>query len=393
MNYDILIKFDLAKRLEKNLNSEQFTDFFATYQDIIIADQFIRDCPAFPGSTNDIINEELMSVVGATLAIEGTTLRQEEIKESFIKADLNQKLKDKEQEAQNSRSAYKYIIDAVDNNKGKFFHSEVHIKKIHELLTSNVESISPNMPGQYRTLKATFGHPRKHSFCRTKTQINTAMSSLIDWLNKDGGGLITGNPIVKAIMAHYYLTEIHPFGDGNGRTARALEALVLYAERINTYCFWSLANFWNAKRTEYVVQLGNIRGTCDPWSFLILGTKGYLEEIKRIKASVLKKVKQLMLMDYVRWLLDTKLQQNRENKINQRIFGVMRLLTRSDEMPLDKFRSSPAYESLYSNKTAMTKSRDINKMKAIGLINVFEKDKKTFIEPRYQILDQLTYSV
>jgi Fic family protein len=57
------------------------------------------------------------------------------------------------------------------------------------------------------------------------------------------------------MMAHYYLTEIHPFVDGNGRAARALEALILNAHGVNDYCFWSWANFWSAHKDQYLLHL------------------------------------------------------------------------------------------------------------------------------------------
>ncbi len=126
---------------------------------------------------------------------------------------------------------------------------------------------------------------------------------------------------------------------------------MLYANGINPYCFWSLANFWSANRNEYITHLGNIRETCDPLDFLIWGAKGYLEEVKRIKERVLKKLKYLMLRDYVSWLLTAKKQQKPEKKINQRIRSIVFLLTDFGKIPLDKFRTSPQYESLYSHKS------------------------------------------
>lgn len=391
LNLEKLSKFDLEEDLEIRLleekNQELSIDFLKTFHKIQIADKFIRDCPAFPGSTNEIIRHELLSAIGATLAIEGTTLREEEIEESFQKADLQKKLKDKEQEAQNSRKAYKYIIDVVDNHEDEFVYSEEHIKQIHQYLTETVEYVSPNVPGQYRDLKARFGEPQKYSFCKSKVDIEAIMAKFINWLNNKSSGFLSSNIIVKAMMAHYYLTEIHPFGDGNGRTARAVEALVLYANKINNYCFWSLANFWSTHRNEYLVHLGNIRSTCNPWDFLIWGTKGYLLEVQRIKDLVLKKVKQLMLKDYVSWLL-------RNKKIRPRIFGVLMLSISSGKIPFDKFMSSPEITTLYSQRTLSTRYRDFKKMeKTLGLIRIFKENDKKYIEPNFQKLETLVYEV
>ncbi|GAI88869.1 unnamed protein product, partial [marine sediment metagenome] len=264
---------------------------------------------------------------------------------------------------------------------------EAHIKKIHQYLTEGIQYVSPNVPGQYRDLKARFGEPQKYSFCKSKVDIEAIMPKFITWLNESGSGPLTGSDVVKAIMAHYYLTEIHPFGDGNGRTARALEALVLYATNKRAYSYRSMAKFWNNNRNEYILYLGNVRDTCNPWEFLIWGTKGYLIEVQRIKDLVLKKVKQLMLKDYASWLF-------RNKKIRPRIFGALMLLISSGKMPFDKFISSPELTILYAQRTLSTRYRDFKKMeKTLGLIRIFKENDKKYIEPNFQKLETLEYEV
>jgi len=397
MNFEKLIKFDLVEDIEAKLMEDkdqlkQYWNFYETYQQIRIVDQFIRDCPSYPGSTKDIIKDELVSAVGATLAIEGTILDEEEIRESFRKANLEEELERKEQEAENTKNAYEYVQSLVENHKGQFVYKEEHIKHIHKLLTEKVDYFA-NMPGEYRDLKASFGDPRRYSFCRDKESINIAMSQLINWLNMTSSGTLSSNIIVKAFMAHYYLAEIHPFGDGNGRTARALEALILYVNEINSYCFKSMTKFWNTNRGEYITRLGDIRYSCNPLEFLIWGAQGFLSEIQRIKELVLKKLKRLMLMDYVRWLYATKKHQKSEKKINQRIFGNLALLTSSGRTSFNKFTSSPEFESLYSGVSIDTKNRDLRKMKSLGLINLFKENDEMFIEPNYEILEKMEYMV
>ena len=393
-----LVKYDLVEDLEAKLkeagNDERFQlffEFFDIYQQIKTDDQFIRESPSYPGSTDKILRSELVSSIGATLAIEGTKLTKEEIEESFQKADLNKQLEGKEQEAQNSRNTYTYIVDLVVSHKDKFIYTEEHIKSIHKHLTENID-YGLNVPAQYRDINPIFGEPPKRSLCETKAHVEMAISELIDWLNKrDEVGPLSNNIVIKAIMAHYYLTEIHPFGDGNGRTARALEALVLFVNGINNYCFWSLANFWSDNRNEYIVHLGNIRDTCDPWDFIMWGVKGYGKEIQRIKSLVLRKAKQLMLMDYVRWLLNSKKRQEPGKRINDRIVGILALLTRNDAVPFDKFLSSPELTTLYHKLTAQTRYRDFEKMTNLGLIRL-SKEGNT-IEPNYQLLELVQYNV
>ena len=61
--------------------------------------------------------------------------------------------------------------------------------------------------------------------------------------------------IVKAIVAHLYLAWIHPFGDGNGRTARLTELQILLASGVPTPAAHLLSNHYNQTRAEYYRQL------------------------------------------------------------------------------------------------------------------------------------------
>lgn len=95
-----LTEFDLEKQLEEELlkgkeKQAKLFELFEVIHQIYTVNQFIKDCPSFPDSNKDIIKREMISAIGSTLAIEGTVLRDEEIEESFQKAELKTKLKNK----------------------------------------------------------------------------------------------------------------------------------------------------------------------------------------------------------------------------------------------------------------------------------------------------------
>jgi len=386
-----LMEFNLFEQAEKNIDSKLLFRFFSIFQEIESMDQFIKDSPSFPGSTDKIIRSELINVVGATLSIEGTVLDKEEIEESFKKAEEGKPLHRKEQEAENSRKVYKFIKEYIYPHRDSFEYSEAVIKQIHRYLTEDMNYLS-NVPGQYRSnFIATFGEPRKQGLCRTESEIEEAMQKFVNWLNIKGEGTISQSIFVKAIMAHYYLTEIHPFGDGNGRTARALEALILNANGVNDYCFWSLANFWSLHKDQYLDHLHSIRVTLNPTDFTIWGLEGYREELTRIKGKVLKKVRQLMLSDYVHYLLRNK--KHEKIKINHRIVDIILLLIRRNKVTVEKFFSSPELTALYRNVSTSTRVRDLNKMILIGLIKIDKANGESFIEPNFQILERIHYNV
>ncbi len=396
LTYDLLICFDLLEEVDNNIlkpeNRDRLFQFMNVTGEILNVNRFVFECPSFPNTHKDLVRDELVAGIGSTLAIEGVVLDKGEIEGALKQPAISpeETIRMQEQHAKNARDVYDYIRGEVHNGGGDFSYSEDNVLTIHRLFTQNTDAIC-NTPGAYRNTQAQYGYPRRISLCETYADVYEAMKRYVEWLNSKSVGVLASNAIAKAIMAHYYIGEIHPFGDGNGRTARAIEAMVLLQRGINPYCFWSLANFWNRNRNEYIARLGVIRGTCDPFDFILWGAKGYLEEVVRIKDRIRNKLRYLMLRDYVSYLLRTKKEQPSGGKINQRIHQVVFMLTDTGKIPLDKFRSSPSYEALYSNKTA--KSRDLTKMRSLQLVRVTTVDGTEYIEPNYDILEQITYGV
>jgi Fic family protein len=57
-------------------------------------------------------------------------------------------------------------------------------------------------------------------------EVGPLFEELLTWLNSAGAAAL--HPIVRAAIFHQRFTAIHPFRDGNGRTARALTTLLLW---------------------------------------------------------------------------------------------------------------------------------------------------------------------
>ena len=68
-------------------------------------------------------------------------------------------------------------------------------------------------------------------------------------------GPATLGSLLHAILAHLYLAWIHPFGDGNGRTARLVEFMLLARSGVPAPAAHLLSNHYNQTRTEYYRQL------------------------------------------------------------------------------------------------------------------------------------------
>jgi len=93
--------------------------------------------------------------------------------------------------------------------------------------------------------------------------------------------------ILAAIMAHLYLAWIHPFGDGNGRTARLVEVAILASSGIPMPAAHLLSNHYNETRTEYYRQLdfaSKSKGNVVP--FIHYAVQGFVDGLKTQLAHV-----------------------------------------------------------------------------------------------------------
>src|SRR5581483_2446881 len=87
--------------------------------------------------------------------------------------------------------------------------------------------------------------------------------------------------ILKAIVAHLYLAWVHPFGDGNGRTARLVEFYILATGGVPFPAAHLLSNHYNETRSEYYRQLSMASksgGNVIP--FIIYALRGFVDQLR-----------------------------------------------------------------------------------------------------------------
>ena len=90
-------------------------------------------------------------------------------------------------------------------------------------------------------------------------------------------------------IVHYELARIHPFVDGNGRTARAMALLVLYVMGYDAKRFFSLEEYYDKNPSEYYNALRSVQilgGDMTNW--LEYFTRGIAMEFNRVKLKVEK---------------------------------------------------------------------------------------------------------
>ncbi|WP_229073263.1 Fic family protein [Actinoplanes sp. DH11] len=105
-----------------------------------------------------------------------------------------------------------------------FEHSETTLSALHFMITKYQPA---KWPGRYRTgaIFVSSADPLEPMYTGPDAErVPGLMTELVDWL-RDGD--LDAPVYARAAMAHLNLVAIHPWRDGNGRTARALHTLIL----------------------------------------------------------------------------------------------------------------------------------------------------------------------
>lgn len=155
--------------------------------------------------------------------IEGNTLTLEQV-ESLLRGRQIAAPVSQQQEALNYREAMQYA--KVVANAASPRITEETVKTIHFLVTKSLPG--GYNPGQYRFVQNfVINSATQRPLFRPPPpdRVQPLMEEYVRWLNTPREGL---PPYYRAALAHLNFVAIHPFDDGNGRTARILEALVLY---------------------------------------------------------------------------------------------------------------------------------------------------------------------
>jgi Fic family protein len=248
--YFLWTKRGIFMRWEINFNptisDDNLRELLPLFVEVEAFRKSVLKLPIPPGLSRKINKINIVRQIKGTTGIEGNTLTEEQINDV-----LDSPIKENAQnnEEQEVRNAYK-IIEFIKGYTGDKIHiSEDLIKQLHVLNTDGC-IYDINVPGHYRKIQNIAGDYTPPA----PEEVPLMMGDFIKLINSP---MIIGKygPLVRAIMAHFYLVTIHPFGDGNGRTSRALEAFILYHAGYNVRGFYSLANYYYKNRLRYIQEL------------------------------------------------------------------------------------------------------------------------------------------
>src|SRR5271156_3480020 len=145
--------------------------------------------------------------------------------------------------------------------------------------------------GPMQVVSGPIGRQRVHFEAMGAERIGREMQSFLNWFNGDA----EADWVAKAALAHLWFVTIHPFGDGNGRIARAIADLALARSEQSSQRFYSMsAQIRKERKAYYDILEQTQRGTLDitDWMDWFLGCLGRaIEGAQAALAAVLSKAR------------------------------------------------------------------------------------------------------
>ncbi|MFH1347760.1 MAG: Fic family protein [Candidatus Margulisiibacteriota bacterium] len=259
---------------------------------IASAREVIEQASLVPKWEANLRRQALLHNTHSSTAIEGNKLSLEQVESLSQGKEITATQKDK-QEVLNYIAALEEIPEFA---LASVINAEI-LLKIHEIITRKTLK-SPSDCGVFRNRQVYVG---KHVFDATgfreevvymppeTDKVPELIDEFIDWLNLILSGKNGLNPVLIAGIAHYEIARIHPFIDGNGRTARLLATLIFYLSGFDHRRIFALDDYYDRDRPAYYAALGTVdKETLDLTKWLEYFTDGVAFSVIEVKDAVLR---------------------------------------------------------------------------------------------------------
>lgn len=312
----------------------------------------------------DLQEMELKREVAGTSRIEGADFTEREFEEAVAADAPDEHFSRSQRQARAAINTYRWIEGLTHERP----IDESLIKEIHRRIVTGCDD-DHCPPGQLRGdgQNVSFGRPR-HRGVEGGPECSRAVRLLIGALNQEFRG---HDPLVQALALHYHIGAMHPFHDGNGRTARALEAFVLRRAHLKDTLFIAMSNYYYDEKDTYLACLSEVRKqNYDLTSFIRFGLKGISMQCQRLLREIRIHVQRSLFRDIMGQMYG-RLLSTRKRALAQRQYEILnKLLDMTNEIEhRDLFDLlGKHYGTLKTPLRAYV--RDLNNLSALGAIVV-----------------------
>jgi Fic family protein len=199
-------------------------------------------------------------------SVEGINVSQEDAIAAVDGEDPGGADRDTWREVVGYRSAMDYILQRCRDPN--FTFSRDVILSVHFMITQYNLGANPGLlrPGWVGVRNSATGEIVHEGVDRS--DLEPLLDELVQYMNVRDGMDTT----IRAAMAHLNLTLLHPFSDGNGRTARCLQTAVLALDGVQAPTFSSIEEYIGRNQQAYYDVLAQVGGggwhperDCKPW--------------------------------------------------------------------------------------------------------------------------------
>lgn len=226
----------------------------------------------------------------SSTAIEGNNLTLEQVKALAEGKDVIATDKDRKEVLN-----YLEALDAVPSisEKGKIRIED--LLNLHRLISKDVLP-DKTQSGAFRDRQVFVGRrvfngtvfKSEVVYRPPKTEdVPQLVKEFMVWMNREKTW--ETNPVLLAGIAHYEIARIHPFIDGNGRTARLLAALIFHLSGFDHRRLFASDEYYDRDRPAYYSALKTVQdNNGDITTWLEYFTTGVAFSVNEVKEAVLK---------------------------------------------------------------------------------------------------------
>lgn len=331
--------------------------------------------------------------VHGTTALEGNPLSESEVSHQMDVAMAQEdgnggpaKITKEQLQIRNATIAQEWVRERFSPNCSPITLAD--ILELHRMITAGSDT-QDNEPGKLRTFSVTVGSPDMGGVHRGAPhgELPQMMEEYVQFINSKK---LTGlHPVVRALLAHFFLVTIHPFGDGNGRVSRLVEAGILFQRDYNVHGFYGLSNYFyqNDRKYKTILQECRAQQPFDVTPFLAFGIEGFASELKGINNFIKTKLNRVVYRQTLHRAFNQRVGPRRK-LLNQREWNLLDFLLNETE-PSDPFSENPSrkvrvyaelkearyIQTAYKNVTPRTFYRELTRLGDLGFITFTRDDE------------------
>ncbi|OGJ37496.1 MAG: hypothetical protein A2383_00535 [Candidatus Pacebacteria bacterium RIFOXYB1_FULL_39_46] len=223
---------------------------------------------------------------------------------------------------------YRNVLLWIDQQKALDRKPDISLQTLHTLHSLTMKGLLDEKLVSHFRQKQVVVQGIGNSEVVFRPPVSVEVPFLVDelfaWINSPEAQQF--HPVFRAAIVHYQLVYIHPYVEGNGRTARALATLLMYLLGYDFKRFFSLEQYFDGDVDRYYKALLSVQQQSgDTTYWLEYFCYGLAIEIDKVKSQVQKLSKDLKM----------KKELGRQVALSERQIILLELLQNQGEITSD----------------------------------------------------------